>query len=107
MLIILVVIGVATHLFLTPSTIETSGSKNITDMINRTVEVLNEVNNVIATSPPMAIVLYMIAQEKLKAVNFQWMEDELMYVSVEIMVNVVKWCWNIHLMHQNLLLVKM
>ena len=58
MLIILVVIGVATHLFLTPSTIETSGSKNITDMINRTVEVLNEVNNVIATSPPMAIVLY-------------------------------------------------
>ena len=107
MLIILVVIGVATHLFLTPSTIETSGSKNITEMINRTVEVLNEVNNVIATSPPMAIVLYMIAPEKLKAVNFQWMEDELMYVSVEIMVNVVKWCWNIHLMHQNLLLVKM
>ena len=58
MLIILVVIGVATHLFLTPSTMETSGSKNITDMINRTVEALNEVNNVIATSPPMAIVLY-------------------------------------------------
>lgn len=49
----------------------------------------------------------MIAPEKLKAVNFQWMGDELMYVSVEIMVNVVKWCWNIHLMHQNLLLVKM
>ncbi len=83
MLIILVVIGVATHLFLTPSTVDSTGSKNVTDMINRTMEIPNGVNNVIATSPPMTTVLYMIAPEKLKAVNFQWTDDELKYVPSE------------------------
>lgn len=32
-LILLVAGGIATHLFLTPSTVENSGSKNITDML--------------------------------------------------------------------------
>jgi iron complex transport system substrate-binding protein len=80
LLVILAVAGVATHLFLTPSTIETEGSKNITDMINRSVEIPASVGNVVATSPPMTTVLYMIAPDKLKAVNFQWTEDELKYV---------------------------
>ena len=79
-LIILVIVGVATHLFLTPSTVENAGSKNITDMINRSVEIPASLNNVIATSPPMTTVLYMIAPDKLKAVNFQWSDDELKYV---------------------------
>lgn len=76
-------LGVATHLFLTPSSVETEGVKNITDMLNRTVKVPNGVNNVISTSPPMTTVLYMIAPEKLKAVNFQWTEAELKYVPSE------------------------
>ena len=80
LLIVLVVAGIATHLFLSPSTVESQGSKNITDMINRTVEVPNSVSNVVATSPPMTTVLYMIAPDKLKAVNFQWTDDELKYV---------------------------
>jgi iron complex transport system substrate-binding protein len=80
LLVILAVAGVATHLFLTPSTVETEGSKNITDMINRSVEIPASVGNVVATSPPMTTVLYMIAPDKLKAVNFQWTEDELKYV---------------------------
>ena len=79
-LVILVVAAVATHLFLTPSTVETEGSKNITDMINRSLEIPASVNNVVATSPPMTTVLYMIAPDKLKAVNFQWTDDELKYV---------------------------
>ena len=33
LLVILAVAGVATHLFLSPSTVETTGSKNVTDMI--------------------------------------------------------------------------
>ena len=77
---ILVIVGIATHLFLTPSTVENSGSKNITDMINRSVEIPEGVSNVVATSPPMTTVIYMIAPDKLKAVNFQWTDDELKYV---------------------------
>ena len=83
LLIALVVVAVATHLFLTPSTVETEGSKNITDMIGRSVEIPASVSNVVATSPPMTTVLYMIAPEKLKAVNFQWSDDELKYVPGE------------------------
>ena len=79
-LVILVVAAVATHLFLTPSTVETKGSKNITDMIGRSLEIPASVNNIVATSPPMTTVLYMIAPDKLKAVNFQWTDDELKYV---------------------------
>ncbi len=78
--VILVVVAVATHLFLTPSTIETEGSKNVTDMIGRSLEIPASVDNIVATSPPMTTVLYMIAPEKLKAVNFQWTDDELKYV---------------------------
>ena len=81
LLVILVVAGVATHMFLTPSTVETVGSKNVTDMIDRDVEIPASVSNVVATSPPMTTVLYMIAPDKLKAVNFQWTDDELKYVS--------------------------
>ena len=79
-LALLIVVGIATHLFLTPSTIENSGSKNITDMINRSVEIPGSVGNVVATSPPMTTVIYMIAPEKLNAVNFQWNDNELKYV---------------------------
>ena len=70
LLVILVVAGIVTHLFLSPSTVESKGSKNVTDMINRSVEIPASVSNVVATSPPMTTVLYMIAPDKLKAVNF-------------------------------------
>lgn len=56
------------------------GSKNITDMVGRTVQILASVGNVVATSPPMTTVIYMIAPEKLTAVNFQWTDDELKYI---------------------------
>ena len=80
LLVVLVVAGVATHMFLTPSTVETVGSKNVTDMIGRDVEIPASVSNVVATSPPMTTVLYMIAPDKLKAVNFQWTDGEMKYV---------------------------
>lgn len=80
LLVVLVIAGLATHLFLTPSTVESEGSKNITDMINRSIEIPASVSNVVATSPPMTTVLYMLAPDKLKAVNFQWTDDEMKYV---------------------------
>ena len=56
------------------------GSKNITDMVGRTVQIPASVGNVVATSPPMTTVIYMIAPEKLTAVNFQWTDDKLKYI---------------------------
>ena len=79
-LAILIVLGVITHLFLTPSTVENSGSKNITDMIGRAIEIPNSFNKVVATSPPMTTVVYMIAPEKLTDLNFEWTDDEKVYV---------------------------
>lgn len=79
-LVILVALGIATHLFLTPSSVKSGDSENVTDMINRSVEIPSQVDSVVATSPPMTTVLYMIAPDKLKAVNFQWTDDELKYV---------------------------
>ena len=79
-LAILVVVGIATHLFLTPSTVENSGSKNITDMLGRSVVIPESLNKVVATSPPMTTVVYMLAPEKLTALNFQWTDEEKVYV---------------------------
>ncbi len=79
-LAILIVLGVATHLFLTPSTVENSGSKKITDMLGRTMEIPATLNKVVATSPPMTTVIYMIAPEKLTALNFEWTDAEKEYV---------------------------
>ena len=79
-LALLIVLGVATHLFLTPSTVENSGAKNITDMIGRAVEIPASLNKVVATSPPMTTVVYMIAPEKLNALNFEWTDSEKVYI---------------------------
>ncbi len=79
-LALLIVLGVATHLFLTPSTVENSGAKNITDMIGRAIEIPASINKVVATSPPMTTVIYMIAPEKLTALNFEWTDSEKVYV---------------------------
>ena len=76
----MIVSGVATHLFLTPLTVENSGAKNITDMIGRAVEIPASLNKVVATSPPMTTVVYMIAPEKLTALNFEWTDSEKVYV---------------------------
>lgn len=70
-MVLLVVAGIATSVFLTPSSVQTEGSKNITDMAGRSVTIPGTVNNIVATSPPMTTVLYMIAPDKLKAVNFR------------------------------------
>lgn len=80
MLVILVVMGVATQVFMSSSSIETDGSKNITDMANRTVTIPNDVGSVISTSPSMTMVAYMVAPDKVKALNNQWSENESQYV---------------------------
>lgn len=79
-LIILVVCAVAVSYFLTPSTIENKGAKNITDMANRSVQIPASVDRVIATAPPMTTIIYMLAPDKLTGVNFEWTDTELKYV---------------------------
>jgi iron complex transport system substrate-binding protein len=78
--VILLICGGMVYLFLTPSSIETSGSKNITDMANRTVQIPATINKVVATSPPMTTMIYMLAPDKLTAVNFQWTDEESEFI---------------------------
>ena len=59
------------------------GNTTITDMAGRTVEVPASVERVIATSPPMTVVVYMIAPEKLVGLNFNWTSEEVTYVPEE------------------------
>ncbi len=63
--------------------INTSGNETITDMVGRTVEVPTNIEKVIATSPPMTTVVYMLAPEKLGGLNFNWTKNELKYVPKE------------------------
>ena len=79
-LVFLIVGAIATQLFLTPSTVKNVGSKNITDMVGRTIEIPASLNKVVATSPPMTTVVYMLAPEKLAALNFEWTDGEKIYV---------------------------
>lgn len=83
MIVILVALGVASQVFLSSSSVDTEGSKNITDMVNRTVEVPGDIEKVITTSPSMTMVVYMVAPEKLIAINSQWSEIESKYVPSE------------------------
>ncbi|MCC7553374.1 MAG: ABC transporter substrate-binding protein [Methanobacteriaceae archaeon] len=79
----LIIFAVGFHFLLSPEAIDREGNKNITDMANRTVQIPNDINSIIATSPPMTTMVYMLAPEKLKAVNFQWTDEELEYVPNE------------------------
>lgn len=79
-LVVLVVCGLAVTFLYSPSSINSSGNMTITDMANRTVDIPAPVNKVVATSPPMTTLIYMLAPDKLGGVNFQWTDSELKYV---------------------------
>ena len=79
-LIALIACGVAISLFASPSSVTSSGNQTITDMANRTVNIPSDVSRVVATSPPMTTIMYMLAPDKLAGVNFQWTDEELKYV---------------------------
>lgn len=76
----LILCGVGITLFASPSSVSTTGNQTITDMANRTVNIPNSVDKIVATSPPMTTIVYMLAPEKLGGVNFQWTDEELTYV---------------------------
>lgn len=79
-LIALIACGAAIALFASPSSISDEGNHTITDMANRTVNIPSSVDRIVATSPPMTTIIYMLAPEKLAGVNFQWTDEELTYV---------------------------
>ena len=78
--IVLIVAGVATHLFLNSAISINSESKNITDAVGRNVEIPNTINKVVSTSPPMTTVVYMLVPDKLGAVNSEWTDSEKAFV---------------------------
>ena len=52
-LVLLVVCGVGIQMFMSPDAVNSSGNQTVTDMANRTVSIPNDVNTIVATSPPM------------------------------------------------------
>ena len=77
---VLVVAIVGVNVFLAPSSGDAANAQNITDMANRTVEIPGNVGRVVATSPPMTTIMYMLAPDKLVGLNFQWTDAELEFV---------------------------
>ncbi len=78
---ILVVCGIGVAYYYTPSSsIAQEGNVTITDMVGRTVTVPNDPQSVVATSPPMTAMVYMLAPEKLGGLNYNWTENETKYV---------------------------
>lgn len=79
LLMILLICAIGVTAFMSPSS-TSKGNTTITDMANRTITVPSSINTVVATSPPMTTIIYMLAPEKLGGLNFQWTNEELEYV---------------------------
>lgn len=79
---ILIVSGVGIAYYFNPgSSISQDGNITITDMVDRTVTVPSEISNVVATSPPMTTMVYMLTPDKLGGLNYQWTDIEKEYVN--------------------------
>ena len=79
---ILIVSGVGIAYYFNPgSSISQDGNITITDMVGRTVTVPSDVSNVVATSPPMTTMVYMLTPDKLGGLNYQWTDIEKEYVN--------------------------
>jgi len=78
-IVVLIICGVGIAYY-SSGGLSSGGNTTITDMANRTIEVPASIESVIATSPPMTVVVYMIAPEKLVGLNFNWTPEEITYV---------------------------
>lgn len=77
---IVLICGVAVSVIFSSGSGITKGTENITDMAGRTVSVPSPIESVICTSPSMTTVVYMIAPDKLKAINDNWKPNQLEFV---------------------------
>jgi len=62
---------------------ETEGNVTVTDMAGRTITIPNNVQKVIAASPTMTAMVYMLNPDKLAGLNYQWTDSEIKYVNNE------------------------
>ena len=62
------------------SSIPGTGNTTITDMTGRTVHVSGQINKVLATSPPVTNLVYMLAPDKLEGWNYNLTGDEKGYM---------------------------
>jgi iron complex transport system substrate-binding protein len=80
---ILIVAGIAIMYQYTPTSISQEGDITIVDMVGRTVTIPVNIQKIVATSPPMTSMIYVLAPEKLGGMNYNWTEEELKYVPDE------------------------
>ena len=81
-LAICIICGMGVSYYYMPSS-NSEGNITITDMVGRTITIPTNVEKVVATSPPMTVMTYMLAPEKLAGLNFAWNEEEIEYVPNE------------------------
>jgi len=77
---ILIIIIISTIYYYNMNSINSDSTVTVTDMVGRAVTVPIDSNRIIATSPPMTTLVYMLAPDKLIGLNYAWTESELKYV---------------------------
>lgn len=76
-----IVVAAITIFCLGPSSeVTTQGNTTITDMANRTVTVPVPIQKVVSTRASVTNLIYMIAPDKLVAINTEWSDEELKYI---------------------------
>ncbi|MDR0901120.1 MAG: iron ABC transporter substrate-binding protein [Methanobrevibacter sp.] len=77
---ILIVAGIAVTYYYNPNSTIQEDNITITDMVGRTLTIPSESDRIVATSPPMTTMVYMLAPNKLAGLNFAWTDEEQKYV---------------------------
>ncbi|MCQ2977387.1 MAG: ABC transporter substrate-binding protein [archaeon] len=93
-LCVIVVAAIAIFCLGPSSEFNTDGNTTITDMANRTVTIPNHIQNVVSTRPSVTNLIYMIAPDKLAAINSEWGENELKYIPDKYKSLPVIGAWN-------------
>jgi len=79
-LIAVFIIGVIIFTYSNVGNTLNDGNITIEDMVGRTVTVPGNVQKVVATSPPMTSLVYILAPDKLVGLNYNWTEEETTYL---------------------------
>ncbi len=77
---VIAIVAVAAWYTGTSSSVPGTGNTTITDMIGRSVNVPGQINTVLATSPPVTNLVYMLAPDKLAGWNSNLTDEEKEYM---------------------------
>lgn len=89
---LIAIIGIAGYMNYAGS-VSGTGTTQITDMLGRNVSAPAQVNTVLATSPPVTNIIYMLAPDKLEGWNSNLTDDSKKYMPEKYQNLQVVWGW--------------